>query len=167
MANPCSILEVQPTTAANCEIAAQLADWLLADQPELRKKVCRALLCRPDEARQAMIETVKFMWLAAGSSTGRLVPAHRVDLAWHELILFTRTYHQLCDKYFGKFVHHQPEGIFQEGGQEGDQRFSATLSRYRQVFGSPPVDFWGTCETKFKSESNTSTCGTCESQQGG
>ena len=160
MANYHHPLEIQPETEANCDAASNLADALLADQPELSKKVRRALLCDHCEARRGIIEAIKFIWLAAESSSGRLTPAHRVDLAWHELILFTRTYQQLCDKHFGKFVHHQPEGI----GQENKQPFSTTVTRYREVFGVPPQDFWGTWDDpKTKASSKTSDCGTCES----
>jgi len=62
---------------------------LLVANPELAKKVRRALLCNDDDARRVIIEVIKFVWLTAESSEGRLVPSHRVDLAWHELILFT------------------------------------------------------------------------------
>jgi len=162
MANYHHILEIEPEIKANCDAAAILADALLADQPELSKKVRRALLCSSSEARQGIIEAIKFIWLAAESSSGRLTPAHRVDLAWHELILFTRTYEQFCDEHFGKFVHHQPEGL----DQENEQQFSRTLSRYREVFGVPPQDFWGTWDdTKTKANSKTPDCGTCESKQ--
>jgi len=34
------------------------------------------------------------------------VPSQVVDDAWHELILFTRTYELLCKKAFGRFLHH-------------------------------------------------------------
>jgi len=36
------------------------------------------------------------------------MPSQVVDDAWHELILFTRTYELLCKKAFGRFLHHTP-----------------------------------------------------------
>ncbi len=43
------------------------------------------------------------------------MPSQAVDVAWHELILFTRIYQQFCRKALGRFLHHTPtqaqEGI--------------------------------------------------------
>lgn len=31
-----------------------------------------------------------------------------VDEMWHTFILFTADYHQFCDKYMGRYLHHRP-----------------------------------------------------------
>ncbi|SBT04268.1 conserved hypothetical protein [Candidatus Accumulibacter aalborgensis] len=36
------------------------------------------------------------------------MPSQAVDDAWHEFILFTRQYHQFCDRGLGRFLHHTP-----------------------------------------------------------
>lgn len=36
------------------------------------------------------------------------MPSQVVDVAWHELILFTRQYQQFCRSAFGRFLHHTP-----------------------------------------------------------
>jgi len=36
------------------------------------------------------------------------MPSQVVDIAWHELILFTRDYQQFCNQAFGRFLHHTP-----------------------------------------------------------
>ncbi len=36
------------------------------------------------------------------------MPSQVVDDAWHEFILFTRSYGQFCQKAFGRFLHHTP-----------------------------------------------------------
>lgn len=36
------------------------------------------------------------------------MPSQAVDDAWHNLILFTRTYDLFCRKAFGRFLHHTP-----------------------------------------------------------
>jgi hypothetical protein len=131
----------------------QVADRLLFDLPALETKLRKALLCSAQDARCGLIEVLKFMSLAASSTDGQLTPSHRIDLAWHELILFTRAYHQLCVTKFGMFVHHQPGGT----QQENQKQFAMTLQRYEAAFGEPPRDFWGMIGEP------TSACGTCES----
>ena len=41
---------------------------------------------------------------------GRAVsmPSQVIDVAWHELILFTKFYEEFCQKAFGRFLHHHP-----------------------------------------------------------
>ena len=36
------------------------------------------------------------------------MPSQVVDVAWHELILFTKFYQDFCQKAFGRFLHHHP-----------------------------------------------------------
>lgn len=36
------------------------------------------------------------------------MPSQAVDVAWHELILFTKTYQLFCKQAFGRFLHHIP-----------------------------------------------------------
>ena len=38
------------------------------------------------------------------------MPSHAVDEAWHGLILCTARYSAFCDKAYGQFLHHHPEG---------------------------------------------------------
>jgi len=36
------------------------------------------------------------------------MPSQVVDDAWHEFILFTRSYERFCQQAYGKFLHHTP-----------------------------------------------------------
>jgi hypothetical protein len=38
------------------------------------------------------------------------MPSHAVDEAWHGFILCTARYSEFCDKAYGRFLHHHPEG---------------------------------------------------------
>ena len=38
------------------------------------------------------------------------MPSHAVDEAWHGLILCTARYSAFCDKAYGRFLHHHPDG---------------------------------------------------------
>jgi hypothetical protein len=153
MANLGSPSATEPSTAEHCLRVDRLAASLMMTEPALRTKICRAVFCGPEEANSALAEAIKFMWLAADTEDGPLTPSHRVDLAWHELILFTRAYQQLCEDQFGKFIHHQPA----DPDEVNHQPLAKTVNRYQRMFGVPPDHFWGT------HQSAGSTCGACES----
>lgn len=127
------------------------AQWLLSRHPELLNKIQQALECERDIARLALLEVLRFLQLIA-SANKVLTPSHRVDLAWHELILFTRAYQKLCEEQYGRFIHHEP------GGEEevNHSRFHHTLRLYRSTFGAPPPWFW--CEGQDADPS----CSACE-----
>lgn len=38
------------------------------------------------------------------------MPSHAVDEAWHGFILCTARYSAFCEKAYGRFLHHHPEG---------------------------------------------------------
>ena len=127
-----------------------LAAELLQEQPILGDKISKA--CDTDDAVGGLVEVLRFMLLVAesGGEAGRLAdplcgqqvvltPSHRVDLAWHEFILFTRTYIRFCDDHFGRYIHHQPGGE----SSENRQRFRDTQRRYLQRFGWPCASWWG------------------------
>ena len=51
----------------------------------------------------------QFLALKAEYPQDNLVPPEvLVDEAWHEHILFTKNYSEICDKVFGAYMHHTP-----------------------------------------------------------
>jgi len=62
-----------------------------------------------------LIDTGLRQWLrccAAAMRDGQVIgmPSHAVDEAWHGFILCTARYAAFCDKAYGRFLHHHPEG---------------------------------------------------------
>ena len=137
--------------ASDCDAVARR---LLRDDPVMLSKLRAALACDEAVARRALVEVLRFLRLVAGASR-TLTPSHRVDLAWHELILFTRTYQRLCEEEFGRFLHHTPGGT----DAENKLQFAETLRLYRERFGKPPAYFWGHREE--------AECGGCEATASG
>ncbi|MDT5018831.1 MAG: hypothetical protein QOD39_4991 [Mycobacterium sp.] len=61
------------------------------------------------------VETGLRQWLrccAAALRDNQVIgmPSHAVDEAWHGLILCTARYSAFCDRAYGRFLHHHPEG---------------------------------------------------------
>ena len=136
---------------------AQKAVQLLEKLPLLRVKLARALFCGSDEVQSALEEVIKFLIVAASRSEQPATPSARVDLAWHEFILFTRTYQQFCDENFGKLIHHEPS----DNHQENARQYAATLLSYQSLFGEPPQDFWSRPDQSGL-HSAMAHCGNCE-----
>ena len=57
------------------------------------------------------------------------MPSHAVDIAWHEMILMTRTYHHFCERAFGYYLHHSPEAVMDEPMRDGLARTLAAVER--------------------------------------
>jgi hypothetical protein len=69
------------------------------------------------EAEELFEDMKKWLWLSVYSAD--LPAGKRIDLGftqatkiidemWHTFILFTKEYHDFCERYFGRFVHHAP-----------------------------------------------------------
>lgn len=64
---------------------------------------------------RALVETGLRQWLrccAAALPDDQVIgmPSRAVDEAWHGLILCTARYAAFCDRTYGRFLHHHPEG---------------------------------------------------------
>ncbi|MGW5052368.1 glycine-rich domain-containing protein [Actinokineospora sp. NPDC004072] len=90
---------LDPSTFA--AVAARLAE----DHPEMAER-----------AAQIVDQALAFLTAAATVPEGGLRPSPLVDLGWHQLILDTRLYADLCDRLAGQFLHHVPDDGSGEGG---------------------------------------------------
>jgi hypothetical protein len=48
-----------------------------------------------------------FLYICA-DHPGRLSPSPLVDIGWHTFILYTRGYAEFCERFAGRFIHHEP-----------------------------------------------------------
>ena len=132
--------------------AANRARALLAELPLLGHKIEMAARISGTGAEALLVETLRFLSLCAWSDL-TLSPSRPVDLAWHELILFTRAYRAFCDRHFGRFIHHHPGGSEKENAAQ----FRRTVKLYTAFFGPPPTRFWG----EVSGLAAAGTCGSC------
>ena len=59
-----------------------------------------------NKVEQGLKEWFYVCYFAKGRAVS--MPSQVVDVAWHELILFTKLYHDFCNSVYGKFLHHNP-----------------------------------------------------------
>ncbi|AEW97415.1 MULTISPECIES: glycine-rich domain-containing protein [Streptomycetaceae] len=91
-----------------------------------------------DMAGRIVTEGIKFVVAAANFPGVPLAPSRVVDEGWHALILHTRLYAALCDR-FGPFVHHSPgyDPTFYD-----PDILSRTQARIRSVGFDIDTDLW-------------------------
>ncbi|MGW2520008.1 glycine-rich domain-containing protein [Streptomyces sp. NPDC001617] len=75
-------------------------------------------------------QAVAFL-VTAATATVPMVPSDDVDLGLHALILHTREYARLCDRYAGRFLHHNPK----PGGGPRDTEKVITSARAMKAAG--------------------------------
>ncbi|WP_157201523.1 hypothetical protein [Massilia sp. Root418] len=76
-----------------------LFEKLMQQHPHLTTKEC-----------QLVAQGLRQFFLAHLKSGRKFVsmPSQVVDDLWHEFILYTKNYHQFCQRAFGRFLHHTP-----------------------------------------------------------
>jgi hypothetical protein len=82
-----------------------------------------------DREVQVALEGLREWYLACLDAPGESLgmPSRVVDIAWHEMILMTRTYHAFCERAFGFYLHHSPEALMDEPLQYSLARTLAVL----------------------------------------
>lgn len=129
---------------------SELTDEIFTEIPILQERIQNILEADHDVARQGLQEVLKFLLLISETNK-KLTPSQKVDLIWHEFILCTRIYNEVCHTHFGRFIHHHPGGT----NEENRRQYKNTLKTYSDNFGEPPYFFWGT-------EQNFENCGSCD-----
>ncbi|WP_026421423.1 hypothetical protein [Actinokineospora inagensis] len=81
--------------------------------PEMFQRVsARVAAADPQVAELAeriVDQALAFLAAAARQPGAGLVPSALVDLGWHQLILDTHLYTELCQRLGGQFLHHVPD----------------------------------------------------------
>ena len=76
----------------------------------IRSKVVKAYPHLTDEQTHLVFQALRdYFWMCnMGKRKMVAMPSQVVDVAWHEFILFTRSYKSFCQKSLGRFLHHTP-----------------------------------------------------------
>lgn len=74
------------------------------------KTLWKGLFRSQEEYRAAFVELKKFLWLCAVMDRPYPMMSEGIDGLWHQFILYTIEYHDFCDRFFGRYMHHRPSG---------------------------------------------------------
>lgn len=103
-------------------------------------------------AGEVLAEYHRFLYLAA-TGASPVTPSEQIDQVWHLHLAYTRHYWGvLCGEIIGRPLHHGPTAGGGAEGRKYRQQYSATLARYRDVFGNePPSEIWPATAARFSS----------------
>jgi len=89
------------------------------------------------EATSLFVEVIRYLVITE-LHAAELVPmfSRRVDEVWHQFVLFTEEYERFCRRFFGKFMHHEPNEATTVAGGAGDEPAAneMTFPRFREVY---------------------------------
>lgn len=89
-----------------------------------------------DHASEVFEEAKRFLVL--GRLVGaQLAPSPEVDEMWHSWILYTKDYHQFCDK-LGGYIHHKPIPT----GSPAQPPLEPTIALLEAAYGAADPRFW-------------------------
>jgi hypothetical protein len=143
----------------NQALLTQQLAWWMSHEPQLFEKLADSLRVRFDplpELSILLVECLKFLYLAGNvKNNEKFTPSIMVDETWHCLILFTASYQQFCQQFYGEFIHHHP------GGDEAvnHKQLQFTLYALQAQFGKLDSTIWPTDVVL----DITGSCSTCES----
>jgi uncharacterized protein (TIGR04222 family) len=101
---------------------------------------------------RAMEEYKKFVILAAVAGHP-VVPSDQVDQVWHLHLLDSQAYWEdFCPNVLGLKLHHRPARGGSQERESMHRLYRATIDRYRQFFGEPPLDLWPPADLRFGSD---------------
>ncbi len=87
-----------------------------------------------EEFDRAFVEFKKYVGLVHISGEKLAMMSEKVDDVWHQFILFTKQYHDFCDKFLGEYLHHVPKTSY----TPLDKQHKRNLTQfYKQIFGQP------------------------------
>lgn len=77
-----------------------IIDRFLLDNPSIK-----------EESVDEVVKNLKIYFLLFTSSRVKFcsMPSKSVDALWHTFLLYTREYHDFCNKAFSRFLHHRPD----------------------------------------------------------
>src|SRR6185436_10599288 len=109
-------------------------------EPLIARLVEKKALARK-KAEDLYTDLLRFLFLC-GTVGKTLAPSERIDLAWHEFLLFTREYQRFCRLMFGFFIHHNPvEAGKRPKPGSGKSVIKDTLEAAHAVFGDLSVNW--------------------------
>lgn len=130
----------------NPTLTYSLEDILNYDHPAV---VARFKKDHPTKAEHAEIyfkDLLRFFWASKRHQNDRKAdPSDKlnfvfimddemrdIDQMWHVFLLYTEDYMNFCHKYFGEYLHHQPDIVptLEKGVVDAAESFSANLEKF-------------------------------------
>lgn len=131
-----------PAPARSSSVAGVLA----FEAPYLIEKLLKNCVVDTAEEGEELFREVKRYLVLADLDHDRVWNMYslRVDEAWHQFILFTRQYIDFCQRFFGRYVPHNPSNAPKVESARPVEKtsFDQFQARYRELFAEPLPNVW-------------------------
>lgn len=81
-----------------------------------------------------------FLWLSKKYPEKHFSPTKQIDHIWHAHILYTKDYHEMCERVFGHYLHHQPTHEKENNSAEESSEGNILFEAHNKEFGCPIYD---------------------------
>ncbi|WP_367607831.1 hypothetical protein [Legionella sp. W05-934-2] len=120
-----------------------LSDLLDYQHPKVIQTYVRTFQVDESEAIALFQEMLTFLWISTKHTLDRQAQPNNkqlqfqfvmhqemrpIDDMWHNFILYTRDYIQFCDRYFGTYIHHEPDIAIDKIPTEAE--FTTNMAKY-------------------------------------
>jgi hypothetical protein len=123
-------------------VITDLAQVLAYENDEVVARFCWDYGYTLQQAEEIFLETKRWLWLCAHhAAEGRLGEELTmfdemaiIDKMWHTFLLFTHDYAQFCERYFKRFVHHQPTPESIKQATTPESRLATLKNNYEYIY---------------------------------
>lgn len=98
--------------------------------------------CSIAERQRRVAAALDFLQCCTRPGAPSLAPSPAIDAVWHEMIMFTADYRELCHSMGVAFIDHEPL----DGTEPDAPTVSATVSFMKECGLKPSADLWSTTE---------------------
>ncbi|MFF0505878.1 glycine-rich domain-containing protein [Streptomyces fimicarius] len=99
---------------------------------------------QPYERAERIADQAVAFVVTAATATVPMVPSDDVDLGLHALILHTKEYAELCERFAGRFLHHNPKP---GGGARAPERVASSAHAMKAAGFTVFDELWTVCGT--------------------
>ena len=86
---------------------SKLENVLGCKHPEMIERLRQKRDMSQEEAERLFEDTLLFLLLCT-ITRKPISPSPKIDIGWHEFLMYSRDYQNFCREYLGRFVHHTP-----------------------------------------------------------
>jgi hypothetical protein len=104
------------------------------DNPELIERYKDKLGLSGQAALQLFHDVKQFLYVCGTQNENGCSPTEKIDLGWHEFLLYSRDYREFCEQMFGQLVEHAPRSYLKTDRRpKGEMRRTYLVAR--SIFG--------------------------------
>jgi hypothetical protein len=127
-------LGLHTVAVLSCDERRKIDELAAFDFAPVRSRLAQQGVLPEEWVDLAILEFRRYLAVRLLSPEPVMMLSAVVDEVWHQSILFTRLYADLCQRIFGHFLHHDPE---MQRITDPSAEWRVFEERYTVLFGAP------------------------------